>query len=154
VTAIELETRAFTELDGATVYALLALRARVFVVEQHCAYQDPDGLDLEAIHVLARERGALIACARILAPGAGRYPDAPAIGRVVVAPEARGRDLGRALMRHAIAACERAHGPVPIALSAQAHLERLYASLGFVRASDLYDDDGIPHIDMRRPARG
>ncbi len=56
-----------------------------------------------------------------------------------------------ALMREAIRACESHFPGEPIALSAQSHLERFYASLGFEPTSPEYVEDGIPHIDMQRP---
>jgi ElaA protein len=138
----------FAALTGTDVYDLLALRQRVFVVEQACAYLDADGLDRDARHMLLREGGALVAYARVLAAGA-RF-DTVAIGRVVVAPEQRGRELGRRVMRETIAAIEASDGAVPITLAAQAHLERFYGSLGFVTISAPFDEDGIPHVDMRR----
>lgn len=150
--SVSFEVRPFVALSARDVYELLSLRARVFVVEQRCAYLDPDGRDLDALHVIGRHEGRIVACARILAPGA-RFEDAHAIGRIVVAPEHRGRGIARALLREAIDAIERAHGPVPIALSAQSHLERMYASFGFVRVGDPYDEDGIAHVDMVRAGR-
>jgi len=140
----------FDALSGADVYDLLALRQRVFVVEQACAYLDADGLDRAARHLLMRDRqGALIAYTRVLEPGV-RFAT-HAIGRVVVAPERRGEALGHAVMQSTIAAIELAHGRVPITLAAQAHLQRFYARLGFVTISETpYDEDGIPHVDMRR----
>jgi len=136
----------FSALTPAQLHDALALRAAVFVVEQACLYQDVDGLDPAAEHLLA-ESGALVAYARILPPGT-RF-DVTSIGRVVVARQARGTGLGRRLVEEAIAAIERG-GRVPIALSAQAHLERFYASFGFV-PGERYDEDGIPHVAMRRP---
>lgn len=138
----------FATLTGADVYDLLALRQRVFVVEQHCAYLDADGLDRDARHFLMRDRGVLIAYTRVLAPGV-RFPTF-SIGRVVVAPERRGERLGREVMEKTIAEIERVEGAVPISLAAQAHLEGFYGSLGFRTISGAYDEDGIPHVDMRR----
>ena len=139
----------FASLSGADVYDLLALRQRVFIVEQACAYLDADGLDQNARHLLLRdERGVLIACTRVLANGV-RF-ETISIGRVVVAPERRLEKLGRRVMEATIRAIEASDGRVPITLAAQAHLERFYASLGFVTISAPYDEDGIPHVDMRR----
>lgn len=138
----------FDALSGADVYDLLALRQRVFIVEQRCAYLDADGLDRGARHLLLREGGVLVAYTRVLAPGA-RFATV-AIGRVVVAPERRGEALGRRVMQESIAAIEASDGHVPVTLAAQAHLERFYGSLGFVTISSPYDEDGIPHLDMRR----
>jgi ElaA protein len=137
------------DLDLATLYDVLALRSAVFVVEQQCAYQDIDGLDLPegTVHVIGREDG-IAAYARVLAPD-GDHPT-PRIGRVIVAPQARGRQLARTLMDKALETCE-AHWPgVAVELGAQAHLTGLYESLGFEAVSEPYDDDGIPHVWMRR----
>ncbi len=140
----------FEGLSGGEVYEILALRQRVFVVEQHCAYLDADGLDGGAEHLSIREGSELVAYARVLAPGPrfGTF----AIGRVIVSPERRGEQLGRRVMEEAISRVLGARGPVALSLAAQAHLEPFYGSLGFVRTSELYDEDGIPHIDMRREA--
>jgi ElaA protein len=140
--------RAFAELTCAELHAILELRSRVFVVEQACIYQDVDGLDPIARHVWAEAGGRLAAYLRIMPAGA-KYAEV-SIGRVVTAPEARGTGLGRELMKRGLAAA----GDVPLRLGAQAHLERFYNELGFVRASDVYDEDGIPHVEMTRPARG
>lgn len=139
---------ALDALSARELYALLKLRSEVFVVEQRCLYLDPDGQDLTALHLLGRdESGALLACARLIPTSAG-----PKIGRVLTAPAARGAGQGRALMRRAIAECAQRWPGQPIALSAQAHLQGFYASLGFAPTSAVYDEDGIPHIDMRREA--
>ncbi|HTR49573.1 MAG TPA: GNAT family N-acetyltransferase [Kofleriaceae bacterium] len=135
----------FDELAAGTLYDLLALRSRVFVVEQRCAYDDLDGLDRVARHVWASDGDRVAAYLRIL-PAGVKYAEL-GIGRVVVAPAYRGTGLGRELMRRGIAAA----GGAPIRLGAQAHLERFYAELGFQRASDVYDEDGIPHVEMVRP---
>jgi ElaA protein len=141
------------QLDVATLYDVLALRSAVFVVEQECAYQDIDGLDLAkgTVHVLGREerRSGIAAYARVLAPDA-EHPT-PRIGRVLVAPEARGQQLARPLMKQALAACERRWPGEAVELGAQAHLTGFYASLGFEAVSEPYDEDGIPHVWMRRP---
>jgi ElaA protein len=136
--------RTFDELTVRQLYAITALRERVFVVEQRCAYLDADGLDPGARHLWAERGGDIVAYLRILPAGA-KYEEV-VIGRVVTAREGRGGGLGRELMRRGIEAC----GNVPIRISAQAHLEEWYRQLGFTRASEIYDEDGIAHIDMLR----
>lgn len=136
--------RAFDELTTRELYAIVQLRERVFVVEQTCAYLDADGVDLVSRHLWAEDGGALRAYLRIV-PAGVKFPEI-SIGRVITAPEARGTGLGKELMRRGIAAC----GAVPIRIGAQAHLEKFYSELGFVRASEPYDEDGIPHIEMLR----
>jgi ElaA protein len=143
--------RDFEALTGAEVYAILRLRQEVFVVEQACAYLDADGLDAKAAHLFAvDDAGEAVACARIFAPGVKH--EAAVIGRVVTSGSVRRTGIGRELMRRSIAAIEERHGKVPIWLGAQKYLERFYGSFGFVRDGEDYDEDGIPHLPMRRPA--
>jgi ElaA protein len=119
----------------------------VFVVEQRCAYLDADGFDRDARHLwAARDDGAVHAYLRLLGPGA-RFAE-PSIGRIVTAPEARGTGLGRELVRHGIALARARHGERAIRIAAQAHLERFYGEFGFARASEEFDEDGIPHVEM------
>ena len=142
----------FDEFDPATLYEALRLRVDVFVVEQHCPYPELDGRDLDpgARHLLGSEDGRLLAYCRLLPAGVGHA--APSIGRVVVDGGARGRGLAHALMDEALRQCARLWPGQAIELGAQAHLEAFYAAHGFVVASEPYDEDGIPHVLMRRAA--
>lgn len=142
-------SRPFDALTGRQVHDLLALRQRVFVVEQRCAYLDADGLDPRCVHVLGAQRGTLVACARVVPPGLA-YAE-PAIGRVVTAPELRRRGAGRELMREAIAVTRREYPRRAVRIGAQRYLEAFYGSLGFVRDGEPYDEDGIPHLPMVLP---
>lgn len=138
--------RGFAELTPAQLYAIVQLRERVFVVEQACVYLDADGVDPVSRHVWAERAGAIAAYLRIV-PAGVKFAEV-SIGRVITAPEVRGAGVGRELMARGIAAA----GPVAIRIGAQAHLERFYGELGFVRTSvEPYDEDGIPHIEMLRP---
>jgi ElaA protein len=140
--------QAFDGLTLNDLYDCLQLRAAVFVVEQTCPYQDIDGLDRGAWHCLYREAGRLLAYQRSLPPGQC-YPDASAIGRVVVDPDARGRGLSRELLRRGIEFNRRTWPDSGIKLGAQAHLQALYESLGFEVCSEPYLEDGIPHVHMK-----
>ena len=143
----------FASLSGRDVYDVLRLRSRVFVVEQACPYLDPDGLDPHCWHALVRdEKDALVGTARIVPPGF-RYVE-PSIGRVVCAPEARGRGGGRALMVSAIAKTESLFPGHAIRIGAQHYLDAFYRSLGFVPMGEPFDEDGILHVDMLRTVRG
>jgi ElaA protein len=137
--------RAFAELSVAELYAIVELRERVFVVEQKCAYLDADGYDPPSRHLWAARGDSILAYLRIV-PAGVKFVEA-SLGRIVTAPEARGTGLGKELVRRGIAAL----GAAPIRIGAQAHLERFYNDFGFRRASDVYDEDGIPHIEMLRP---
>ncbi|AJY46996.1 GNAT family N-acetyltransferase [Martelella endophytica] len=135
-------------LTPGELYAILKLRIDVFVVEQNCPYPELDGKDFDALHLRLIADGAVMAYARVFPPGADGAESR--IGRVVVSPDHRGRKLGDAVMREAIAACGRIAPDTAIAISAQAHLQRFYGSLGFVAVSAEYLEDGIPHVDMIR----
>lgn len=141
----------FEALSGADVYDLLALRGVVFVLEQQCAYLDPDGLDRHAWHLLGRDRmggGALIAYLRVV--DAGQRHAVPSLGRVVVAPARRGAGLGHALVAEALRRID-AHWPGQANhISAQAHLQDFYAVHGYVAVGTGYLEDGISHVGMIR----
>ena len=139
----------FEDLGVNGVYDMLALRAKVFILEQG-PYLDPDGADRHAWHLLGREEvsGELLAYLRVLDPGV-KFADV-AIGRVVVDARLRKQGLGHALMREGLAQCARCWPEQTVSISAQAHLQRFYNQHGFLTVSDEYLDDGIPHVDMRR----
>jgi ElaA protein len=141
---------AFEQLDAPTLYDVLALRQAIFVVEQDCAYLDADGLDRVARHLVHYDERGLAATLRTFAPGQQRAE--AVVGRVVVRADLRGAGVGRAVMEEAHAELRRQHGPIPIFLSAQAHLQGWYASLGYAVCGAGYLEDGIPHLPMRREA--
>ncbi len=143
-------TRPYAALTLPELYALLQLRSAVFVVEQACAFQDIDGLDAAAHHLLGRApTGELAAYARLF-PAGGAYPEA-SIGRVAVAPGFRRHGLGRQLMQQALAECAARWGPQPVRIGAQLYLREFYRSLGFEQVGNMYLEDGIEHIHMLRP---
>ena len=133
----------FAELDPVTAYAVWRLRQRVFVVEQRAPYPDLDGRDLEPTtrHLLVEESGELVAYLRLLDDGVEAR-----IGRVVVAPEARGRGYADELMRVAMLET----GDRPVVLDAQTGLAGWYATFGFEVTGPEFDDDGVLHLPMRR----
>lgn len=154
------------ELSAPDLYAVLAARQQVFTVEQHCAFQDADGYDFEAWHLLgwttadaapalatsvatslaSSHANALATYLRVLDPGS-KYAD-PSIGRVLTVPPYRGMGLGRAVMQEGIARCRAAWPGQPIRIAAQQRLEAFYASLAFRVVSPVYIEDGIDHLDM------
>jgi ElaA protein len=137
----------FHELGVDNLYDALALRCRVFVLEQG-PFQDPDGADREAHHLLGRDSGGLRAYLRVCLPGV-KYPQ-PSIGRVITAPESRGKGLGRILVARGVAGCDARWPGAGIQISAQERLEPFYQSFGFVRNAPTYTEDGIPHVPMLR----
>ncbi|HUH93515.1 MAG TPA: GNAT family N-acetyltransferase [Casimicrobiaceae bacterium] len=154
--SVEWQWRRFAELPPAELYAALAARAAVFVVEQACAFQDADGWDAFAWHLFGwtavdGER-ALAAYLRVIEPGR-KYRE-PSIGRVLTTARWRGVGLGREAVRIALARCAELYPGAPVRIAAQQRLEAFYAALGFRIASDLYEEDGIVHVDMLLPASG
>jgi ElaA protein len=137
---------AFDALSPKELYEILALRQRVFVVEQRCFYLDCDGKDVAAAHLMGRDdTHDLVAYARLLPKGVS-YPES-SIGRVVTHPGARGAGLGKQLIHEAIQRTLESFGG-PIMIGAQRYLERFYAEVGFIPSGLPYDEDGIPHIHM------
>ncbi|MBB1201665.1 GNAT family N-acetyltransferase [Enterobacteriaceae bacterium 89] len=141
-----------SQLTVPQLYALLKLRCEVFVVEQTCPYQDVDGDDLvgENRHILGWRDGELVAYARILKSAEEIEP--VVIGRVIVSSAVRGEKLGYQLMEQTLASCQRNWPQKALYLGAQAHLQPFYAHFGFSPVTDVYDEDGIPHIGMAREA--
>lgn len=145
--AVRWRLQRFQEFTPGQLYAVLAARVAVFVVEQDCPYQDLDGLDEIGLHLGGWSgEGTIAAYARILPPGT-RFGQ-PSIGRVLTAANQRRTGLGRALMRRAIGAVRETFPGQPIRISAQCYLEGFYGSLGFTVDSAPYDEDGIPHVEM------
>ena len=138
------------ELSASQLYALFAARESVFVVEQHCAYQELDGRDFEASHLIAWSGTEIAAYLRVLAPGA-KFKQ-PSIGRVMTAKAFRGRGLGRELMVRALKHIDEVYLD-SVRISAQTHLEKFYRSFSFEPVSESYMEDGIPHIEMVRKKR-
>ena len=145
---IEWHYLAFEALTTTQLYAVLQLRSEVFVVEQACIFQDLDGADDRAMHLLGTLDGAVVAYARCFGAGI-KYAEA-SIGRIVTHPSARGGGTGHALVEKAIACLLRQHGPLPIRIGAQARLEAFYGRHGFEKSGAPYVEDGIAHIEMLR----
>jgi ElaA protein len=140
--------QAFDTLSAAELYAVLMARADVFVLEQACLYRDIDGSDSDAWHLSAYHGAALAGYLRVLPPGP-EHADVR-IGRVLNQAAWRGCGLGRELLAQALERIA-AHWPgVPVSLHAQAHLQRFYGAFGFLPSSEIHDEDGIPHVWMRR----
>jgi ElaA protein len=148
----QLRVAAFGELDAYTLYALLRLRAEVFVVEQDCAYLDLDGRDTEpgTRHLWLERAGEPVAYLRVLADdtGDGEFRIAR-IGRVVTAKAARGEGLSGRLMEAALELV----GERPCRLGAQSYLVGFYRRYGFAPDGPEYLEDGIPHTPMVKAAR-
>ena len=140
----------FHALSADTLYRLLRLRSEVFVVEQACIFQDMDGADPKAMHLLGVQHGQLQAYARCFEAGV-KFPEA-SFGRVLTRQSARGQGLGHVLIEQAISAISQVWGPQAIRIGAQMQLADFYAKHGFVDTGTHYLEDGIAHLEMLRPA--
>ncbi|MFT6748676.1 MAG: ElaA protein [Flavobacterium sp.] len=147
-TTLEYKIKAFKELSITELYSLLQLRSLVFVVEQNCVYQDIDGKDQKALHVLGYENEVLVSYTRLF--NAGDYFENASIGRVIVHPDYRIKEYGHDLIRVSIAAITSNYQQEKITISAQLYLKKFYESHGFVQTSEMYLEDDIPHIEMKR----
>ena len=138
----------FGELTPQDLHDILRARAAVFVVEQACAFQDVDGADPMSWHLFARDpaTGEIVAYCRLI-PAGVKFAEA-SIGRVLTSDATRGTGMGRALMAEALRRAASLWPGEPIRIGAQQRLERFYQSLGFVTASEPYDEDGIDHVEM------
>jgi ElaA protein len=143
---MEISIKKFEELTIDELYDILQLRSEVFVVEQDCVYQDIDGKDRKALHVIGRLNNQIIAYTRCFAPG--YYFNEAAIGRVVVSKEYRKHDFGHEIMKASLAAIKEHYQTSAIKLSAQTYLVRFYESHGFQTQGEGYLEDGIPHVGM------
>ena len=153
--AMDWKRVAFGDLTPHQLYELLQLRTDVFVMEQACAFQDMDGYDHLAVHLLgtAVEASAvvgqvapLIAYARLF-PAGVKFAEA-SIGRVITRDTVRGTGLGHLLIREAMASVGALWGVQPIRIGAQSRLIAYYRQHGFVEVGATYLEDGIDHQDM------
>jgi ElaA protein len=146
--SIDWSCKTFDTLTPSELYAIIRLRNAVFVVEQHCVFQDADDKDQYCHHLAGVIGDDLAAYARIVPAGVS-YPHI-SIGRVITAAAFRRAGLGKALMERAIHECQRLYGKQPIQIGAQQYLKDFYQSFGFQQTSNMYLEDDIPHIEMLR----
>lgn len=145
---LQWKIKRFETLSVSELYRLLQLRSEVFVVEQNCVYQDIDGKDEKALHLIGEDNGEIVAYARLFKPH--DYFEEASIGRVVVRETSRAQKLGHILMREAIQLIEKHFEVTEITISAQLYLKHFYESHGFIQISDTYLEDDIPHIRMKK----
>lgn len=143
---LAIKVKYFKELTKQELYSILQLRSEVFVVEQDCVYQDIDGKDQNALHVLGFKNDALVAYTRIFK--AGDYFKQSSLGRVVVSKNERQYKYGYDIMKASIKAIKEVFNETTIIISAQVYLKKFYNSIGFYEIGKEYLEDGIPHIEM------
>jgi len=138
----------FESLSVNELYDILRLRSEIFVVEQNCVYLDLDGKDKKGLHLIGEFEGKIVAYSRLFESGISF--DNASIGRVVVDANYRDKKWGHELMQEAIAGIKNRFGETKITIGAQLYLKKFYESHGFVQTSEMYLEDDIPHIEMKR----
>lgn len=142
----------FDALTPLEVYAILAARSDVFVVEQKCVYADVDGLDIGAWHLMALSGDALAGYLRVLLPhenDVALNDTDLRIGRVLTTRAFRGKGVGQHMLERTLTHIADQWPGRAVRLHAQAHLQRFYGAFGFEAISEVHDEDDIPHIWMR-----
>lgn len=149
---IEWRVCRFGELSPVELARIYRARQQVFSIEQQCIYLDADEADESSYHLAAWSAAHTVplAYARLVGPGV-KYAE-PSMGRVITTAPARGLGLGRELVRRVVAHCALVHPGEAIRISAQERLARFYADFGFVVIGEPYPEDGLPHLEMLRPA--
>lgn len=141
--------KTFEQLNKAELYEIIQLRIAVFIIEQDCPYQDLDGMDDQGLHMWIEEAGEIVCYLRIN-PAGTRFTE-PSLGRIVTQMTYRNKGLGEILINKAIEeVCK--DKPTAIRISAQSYLENYYEKFGFIKCSEEYLEDNIPHIEMLRDA--
>ncbi|WP_452225425.1 GNAT family N-acetyltransferase [Lacinutrix chionoecetis] len=143
---LKIITKTFQELTTQELYNVLQLRSEVFVVEQNCVYQDLDGKDEKALHVIGFKNEKIVAYTRLFKPG--DYFEFSSIGRVVVAEKERKYKFGYEIMEASIKVIKSHYNTDEIKISAQCYLKNFYNNLRFFEIGEEYLEDGIPHIGM------
>ena len=146
-TNLEFKIKPFNALSLSELYQILQLRSLVFVVEQNCVYQDIDGKDQKALHVLGFQNEQLVAYSRLFK--ANDYFENTSIGRVIVHPDYRIKKFGHELIKVSKAAIASNFNSDTITISAQLYLKKFYERHGFITTSEMYLEDDIPHVEMK-----
>ena len=141
------EVKKFKDLSVEEIHEILRIRSEVFVVEQRCIYQDIDGKDKKAMHLMGKKDNEIIAYTRIL--DGGDYYELPSIARVVVKKKTRGEERGKEIMKESIKYIKENLQEKTIVLAAQKYLDKFYKELGFIVEGEEYLEDGIPHQKMK-----
>ena len=141
--------KSFEELNKAELYQIIQLRIAVFIVEQDCPYPDLDDMDQDAQHLWIEDAGEIVCYLRVN-PAGSRFLE-PSLGRIVTKKSHRNRGYAEMLIKKAIdLVCEKESRAIRI--SAQCYLEKYYEKFGFIKASEEYLEDNIPHIEMLKDA--
>lgn len=142
---MDYHVKKLTELTTKEFLEIVKLRIAVFVVEQDCPYQEVDDADEVAWHTWLQEGTDIVGYTRIIDQG-----DTVTFGRVLINPKYRNQKLGNKLLKETLKVVEENYSNRPIVIGAQAHLTEFYGAFGFEAVSEVYLEDDIPHVQMRK----
>lgn len=133
----------FTQLSTQQLYQIYKLRVDVFVVEQQCPYHEIDDIDLESYHIYLQDDNSKILSYCRLYQQNNTYH----IGRVISSTRRKG--YGTQIMKTALEFAGQTLHADSIIIEAQTYAIEFYKKLGFVETSEPFEEDGIPHIQMK-----
>jgi len=136
------------------IASALAIREIVFIEEQRV----PEGLerdaeDAKAFHVLAYDGKHAIGTGRLVTlpkPPQGERGKWGKIGRMAVLATYRRRGGGRQILR-ALEDEAKRRKLEGVTLHAQLYARDFYCAQGYHDASPIFEEAGIPHVEMRKP---
>ena len=144
---IDWQWHALDDLTSFQMQEMFALRQDVFIVEQDCVYQDIDGKDQQAFHLLGWQNGQLIATLRVF-ECYQPYANNASFGRVCTHYSVRNSGVGKLLISEALKFIDENFPTQSVQIGAQYYLKNFYQAFGFEQVSDIYDEDGIDHVLM------
>ena len=144
--SLEWSWKTFDQLSKHELYEALQFRQSIFVVEQQSWYLDADGLDEFSHHLLVKKNEILKGYLRLTPPG--KKYKVPSIGRIAVQAEMRGNNFGHEIVNEGLIKSNAIYNSAESRISAQQYLIKFYEKHGFEVEGDIYDEDGIPHVQM------
>ena len=142
---MKLVIKPWEQLSREEINEIFSLRSEVFIVEQECAYQDVDGKDEIADHVMLHIDNELVGYTRVFPKNT--YFKEASFGRAVVKKTHRSQGFGHLLVEKSLKHLKEKKQS-PIKISAQSYLKNFYSSHGFIAKGEEYMEDGIPHTAM------
>ena len=134
----------YDELTKEEIVVIYKARIEIFIVGQDLNYQEINDTDKKSWHLFEmNDVHEVISYLRIIPE-----KDKVRLGRVLIDKRYQGQGKGRALLELAKEVCKEWFMDTIIEVHAQAHLVKLYESLGFEVISEPYDIVGISHVTM------
>lgn len=137
--------KTYDELSKSELYHILQLRNEIFIVEKKCPWNEVDGHDEDAFHLLGYdvEKSTLVAYARLSCPKNINEP--VHFGRVLVVQEHRGKGIGKIIIENIfekITVLGYQSNRIDILVNYTPATEKLYSSFGFYPKEEPYQIEG------------